>query len=60
VSFCGQADEVMLNGPHRIEVRGSKGDPDEAVLEIKYRKIQILAPIGKRLRLIRARERNAV
>ena len=32
-------DEVAVKGFHRIEVRDSNGDPDEAVLEIRYRKI---------------------
>jgi hypothetical protein len=31
-------------------VRDSNGDPDEAVLEIRYRKIRVLPPIGKQKR----------
>lgn len=34
-------------GLHRIDVRNNNSDPDEAVLEIRYRKIRVLPPIGK-------------
>ncbi|MGY3079414.1 hypothetical protein ACVWZZ_005822 [Bradyrhizobium sp. LM6.10] len=40
-------DEVAVKGLHRIEVRDSNGDPDQAVLEIRYRKIRVLPPVGK-------------
>ena len=43
-------DEVAVKGLHRIEVRDNNGDPDEAVLEIRYRKIRVLPPIGKQKR----------
>jgi hypothetical protein len=43
-------DEVAVKGLHRIKVRDSNGDPDEAVLEIRYRKIRVLPPIGKQNR----------
>jgi hypothetical protein len=43
-------DEVAVKGLHRIDVRDSNGDPDEAVLEIRYRKIRVLPPIGKQNR----------
>jgi hypothetical protein len=49
-TIADETDEVTVKGLHRIEVRDSKGDPDEAVLEIKYRKIQVLPPIGKQKR----------
>jgi hypothetical protein len=42
--------EVAVKGLHRIDVRDSNGDPDEAVLEIRYRKIRVLPPIGKQKR----------
>ena len=42
--------EVAVKGLHRIEVRDNKGDLDEAVLEIRYRRIQVLPPIGKQKR----------
>ncbi|WP_244486473.1 hypothetical protein [Bradyrhizobium viridifuturi] len=40
-------DEVTIKGLHRIKVKDDKGDPDDAVLEIRYRKIRVLPPIGK-------------
>ncbi len=43
-------DEVTVKGLHRIDVRDSNGDPDKAVLEIRYRKIKVLPPIGKQKR----------
>jgi hypothetical protein len=43
-------EEVAVKGLHHIEVRDSKGNLDEAVLEIRYRKIRVLPPIGKRKR----------
>jgi hypothetical protein len=59
-------DEVAIKGLHRIEVRDSNGDPDEAVLEITYRRIRVLPPIGKQKRypaltltVIHADERGA-
>jgi Transposase DNA-binding len=45
-----EMDEVAVKGLHRIEVRNSNGDPDEAVLEIRFRKIRVLPPIGKQKR----------
>jgi hypothetical protein len=45
-----EMSEVAVKGLHRIEVRDSNGDPDKAILEIKYRKIRVLPPIGKQKR----------
>jgi hypothetical protein len=45
-----EMNEVAVKGLHRIEVRDSNGDPDEALLEIRYRKIRVLPPIGKQKR----------
>jgi len=46
-TIADEMDEVAVKGLHRIEVRDSHGDPDQAVLEIRYRKIRVLPPIGK-------------
>jgi hypothetical protein len=58
-------DEVAVKRLHRIEVRDSNGDPNQAVLEIRYRKIRVLPPIGKQnrypaltLMVIHAKERG--
>jgi hypothetical protein len=39
--------EVTVKRRHRIEVRDESGDLDQAVLEVSYRKIRVLPPIGK-------------
>src|SRR6059058_4454507 len=64
-TIADEMDEVAVKGLHRIEVRDSNGDPDQAVLEIRYRKIRVLPPIGKQKRypaltltLIHAEERG--
>ncbi len=49
-TIADEMDEVAIKGLHRIEVRDSNGDPDQAVLEIRYRKIRVLPPIGKQKR----------
>ena len=42
--------EVEVKGLHRVEVRDNNGNLDEAVLEIRYRRICVLPPIGKQKR----------
>jgi hypothetical protein len=49
-TIADEMDEVAVKGLHRIEVRDSKGDLDKAILEIRYRKIRVLPPIGKQKR----------
>jgi hypothetical protein len=49
-TIADEMEEVAVKGLHRINVRDSNGDPDEAVLEIRYRKIRVLPPIGKQKR----------
>ena len=49
-TIADEMDEVAVKGLHRIQVRDSNGDPDQAVLEIRYRKIRVLPPIGKQKR----------
>jgi transposase-like protein len=49
-TIADEMDEVALKGLHRIEVKDSKGDADEAILEIRYRTIRVLPPIGKQKR----------
>jgi hypothetical protein len=44
------ADEmkrVKIAGPHRLEVRDANAKPDVAILEIKYKRVHLLPPIGK-------------
>jgi hypothetical protein len=46
-TIADEMDEVAVRGLHRLGVRHGNGDPDEAVLEIGYRKIRSLPPFGK-------------
>ncbi|MCP3477825.1 IS4 family transposase (plasmid) [Bradyrhizobium sp. CCGUVB1N3] len=64
-TIADEMDEVTVKGLHRIEVKDDKGDPDEALLEIRFRKLRILPPIGKQkkypaltLTVIHAQERG--
>src|SRR5579864_1078567 len=45
-----QMQEVRLKGLHRIEVRDKQGNLSEATLEIRYRRLRVLPPIGKQKR----------
>jgi hypothetical protein len=61
-----EMQEVDCKGLHRIEVRDKRGNTREAVLELKYRRIRVLPPIGKQKRyppleltVIHAQERDA-
>ena len=49
-TIAEEMDEVAVKGLHRVEVRDIHGNADEAVLEIRYRKIRVLPPIGKQKR----------
>jgi hypothetical protein len=49
-TIADEMSEVRVKGLHRIEVRDAKGNRSEAVLEIRYRRIQVLPPIGKQQR----------
>lgn len=64
-TIADEIDEVTVKGLHRINVKDDKGDPDEALLEIRFRKLRILPPIGKQkkypaltLTVIHAQERG--
>ncbi len=49
-TIADEMEAVAVKGLHRIDVRDSNGNPDEAVLEIRYRKIRVRPPIGKQKR----------
>lgn len=40
-------NEVEISGLHPVELRDSKGNPETVAVEIKYRCIRVLPPIGK-------------
>ncbi|MHB1302259.1 MAG: IS4 family transposase [Acidiphilium sp.] len=46
-TIADEMGEVSVKKRHRIEVRNDRGDLDQALLEIRYRKIRVLSPIGK-------------
>jgi hypothetical protein len=45
-----EMNDVDLKALHLITVRDKKGQPAEAVLELRYRRIRVLPPIGKQSR----------
>lgn len=49
-TITDEMDEVAVKGLHRIDTRDSDGNPDTAVLEIRYRKLRVLPPIGQQKR----------
>ncbi len=49
-TIADEMSEVRVKGLHRIDVHDAKGERAEAVLEIRYRRIRVLPPIGKQQR----------
>jgi hypothetical protein len=49
-TIADEMGDVEVQGLHRIEVKDSNGDSSEAVLEIRYRRLRVLPPIGKQKR----------
>ncbi len=45
-----EMEEVEVKGLHRIELKDRNGDSSQALLEIRYRRIRVLPPIGKQKR----------
>jgi hypothetical protein len=45
-----EMDATQIKGLHRIEVSDQQGNRSEATLEIRYRRIRVLPPIGKQKR----------
>jgi hypothetical protein len=46
-TVADEMQDVMVQGLHRVEVHNKKGDASQAVLELRYRRIRVLPPIGK-------------
>jgi hypothetical protein len=64
-TIAAEMAEVRIQGLHRIQVRDRNGNPSEAILEIRYRRMRVLPPIGKSkqypellLTVIHAQERD--
>jgi hypothetical protein len=49
-TIADEMAEVRVKGRHRVEVRDANGDVDTAVVELRYRRIRVLPPIGKQKR----------
>ncbi len=65
-TISDEMEEVSVKGLHRVEVGDGKGGTSQAILEIRYRRIHVLPPIGKQKRyaaldltVIQAHERGA-
>lgn len=50
ITISEEMKEVQVRGLHRIEVQDDKGKPSKAILELRYRRIRVLPPIGKEKR----------
>jgi hypothetical protein len=46
-TIADEMHEVPVKELHRVDVRDKKGNVSQAVLEIRYRRIHVLPPIGK-------------
>lgn len=46
-TIAAEMERVPAKGLHRIEVRDRNGELSEATLELKWKRIQVLPPIGK-------------
>jgi hypothetical protein len=46
-TIAAEMKKVTRRGTHRLMVKDKDGEPSEAVLEIKYRRLRVLPPIGK-------------
>ena len=64
-TIADEMQETRVKGLQRIDVRDRKGNLSKAILEIKYRRIRVLPPIGKHkqypeleLTVIHAQERG--
>jgi len=49
-TIADEMAETRVKGLHRIEVRDKSGNPQKVILEIRYRQIRVLPPIGKQKR----------
>ena len=47
VTVSAQMEEVRCKGVHRVAVRDQRGNVTEVVLELRYQKIHVLAPLYK-------------
>ena len=65
ITVSREMRDVPVKGLHRVQVMDRQGQPSEAVLELRYRRVRVLPPIGKQSRypdlvltVLHARERG--
>ncbi|MBW8848442.1 MAG: IS4 family transposase [Burkholderiales bacterium] len=65
-TIADEMADVRVQGLHRVEFRDERGQPCQATLELRYRQIGVLPPIGKQqsypaleLTVLHAQERDA-
>jgi hypothetical protein len=65
-TIADEMADVRVQGLHRVQFRDERGQPCEATLELRYRQIGVLPPIGKQqsypaleLTVLHAQERDA-
>jgi hypothetical protein len=46
-TIADEMEEVEVAGQHHVEVCEKKGRVDTAIVEIRYRSIHVLPPVGK-------------
>ena len=51
-TIAAEMAETRVKGLHRVEVRDDKGEVSRATLEIRYRRVTVLPPIGKQKRYL--------
>ncbi|SFK23132.1 hypothetical protein [Bradyrhizobium sp. Gha] len=49
-TIATEMEETSVKGLHYIDVRNDKGETTKAALEIKFKRIAVLPPIGKQKR----------
>lgn len=49
-TIAAEMKDALVEGFHEIEVRDDKGNRETATVEIRYRRIRVLPPIGKQKR----------
>lgn len=46
-TVADEMKQVKVRGQYQVEVRNKKGEIGQAVLQLRYRRVQLLPPIGK-------------
>jgi Transposase DNA-binding len=64
-TIAREMEEAEVRGLHRVQVRGDRGRAETALVELRYRRVHVLPPIGKQKRypaldltVIQAKERG--